>query len=335
MGVATVLGFKQRKTIFHVIILFAVLFTTASAPAKTSGTSPGITVLVSINPLYLAVKEAFADIVNTELLLSATVNPHHYSLKPSEAKKLRTADMVVWIGPELELFLIKPLQQRTAQAQTVFAALPWLKARQADRLLRINQLRETAADDHVHQHNDVEPALRSAKTQSESQQAIATIDPHLWLSKSLMILVIQGIQQRLTELHPELTNSLNMSVNSFTERLRSQWVSPLLKTKKFISYHNSFDYLAADTGFAIVDVMTTNTELRPGAHRVLAVKKLTATGDICLITEPQFKGGILTKLLDQDSEKIVEIDPMGRTYSRYSDFLADTLNRLAHCGKAN
>ena len=43
------------------------------------------------------------------LLVSGGASPHDYSLKPSEARAIDQAQVVFWIGPDLESFLIRPL----------------------------------------------------------------------------------------------------------------------------------------------------------------------------------------------------------------------------------
>ena len=35
-----------------------------------------------------------------------------YDLRPSDVRRLRQADLVIWVGPELERFLVKPLDCR-------------------------------------------------------------------------------------------------------------------------------------------------------------------------------------------------------------------------------
>ena len=285
-------------------------------PAKASEAN----IVVSIYPLYLAVQEAFSNQVNVEVLLPARVSPHHYALKPSEMKRLKTADLFVWVGPELENFLVKPVQQQLSADRSVFSVLDWLQTNKPDGLLRVNQSRSES-------HSRFADSPRTANAQNKT-----LTDPHIWLSQELVISAIFGIQQRLAIIYPDKASSLQQSAEIFAERLRQQPSHSPLRDKKFISYHNGFDYLAKDAGFSIIDVMTTNTDLRPGAKPLVSIRNRVEQDSICLITEPQFSSGVVTKLVENGSIEVIEVDPTGGDYTRYSEFLSNTLAKLGRCG---
>ena len=62
-------------------------------------------VLTSIKPLQL-IAAAVQDGVGTpDVLLPAGASPHHYTLRPSDLRQVKEADLVYWIGPDLEGFL--------------------------------------------------------------------------------------------------------------------------------------------------------------------------------------------------------------------------------------
>ena len=48
-------------------------------------------------------------ITDTEVLVPAGASPHDYSLKPSDVQKLKSAEMVVWIGEDVDAFLDKSI----------------------------------------------------------------------------------------------------------------------------------------------------------------------------------------------------------------------------------
>ena len=43
------------------------------------------------------------------LILDRTASPHRYSLSPKKAKQTQEADIIFWVGPYIETFLIKPI----------------------------------------------------------------------------------------------------------------------------------------------------------------------------------------------------------------------------------
>ena len=76
-------------------------------------------VLTSIKPLQL-IAAAVQDGVGTpDVLLPAGASPHHYTLRPSDLRQVKEADLVYWIGPDLEGFLPTVLEGRKGKSVAV------------------------------------------------------------------------------------------------------------------------------------------------------------------------------------------------------------------------
>ena len=85
-------------------------------------------VVTSIRPLGF-IAAAIADgVMPTQVLLPDGASPHDYALKPSDIKRLRDADLVVWIGPEMESFLVKPTQQLEKSKNLSLSTLPTVRS---------------------------------------------------------------------------------------------------------------------------------------------------------------------------------------------------------------
>lgn len=313
-----------------IIFAIALLPLPAAAFAGNLSVQPAqlINVLVTINPLYIAVKEAFADKINVELLMPASSSPHHFTLKPSDALKLNSADLVIWVGPELEQSLVKLIAKRAPSDSDVFSALQWLQAERSSSLLKVNQLRRSKVPEKFNSHDHLHGV------QHEHGHAGNHIDPHFWLSRDLVASVIQGINLHLGERYPAMADALQQSADRYTSKLKSLALAQPTIDKEFISYHNGFDYLAREAGLSITDVMTTNPEIKPGAGHLAAIREKLQSGNICFITEPQFKRGILVKLLQGNSSDLIELDPIGRGFNTYSDYLKSLYKKLTACGAA-
>lgn len=71
-------------------------------------------VVTSMKPLGF-IAAAIADgVTETRVLLPDGASEHDYSLRPSDVKRLQNADLVVWIGPEMEAFMDKSTQSIAA-----------------------------------------------------------------------------------------------------------------------------------------------------------------------------------------------------------------------------
>ncbi|WP_299667753.1 zinc ABC transporter substrate-binding protein [uncultured Psychromonas sp.] len=73
-------------------------------------------VAVSIKPIHSLVSGVMEG-VGTPQLIVKSGSPHGYTLRPSEARTLSHADLVIWVGHELESFLDKPLKTLAKDAK--------------------------------------------------------------------------------------------------------------------------------------------------------------------------------------------------------------------------
>lgn len=85
-------------------------------------------ILASLRPLALVAQEVIAEAgLEDQVLVESVVGPgqsaHHLALRLSQLRRLADADLVVWIGPELEQFLVKPIAAKPAQQVLEFAGL--------------------------------------------------------------------------------------------------------------------------------------------------------------------------------------------------------------------
>ena len=80
-----------------------------------------VDVLASIKPLGLLAETVVGNRGNVSILLPKGASAHHYQLRYSDRENLSEADIVLWIGKDLETFLAKPISQR--QKSTINASL--------------------------------------------------------------------------------------------------------------------------------------------------------------------------------------------------------------------
>ena len=83
-------------------------------------------------------------------------SPHGFALKPSHAKMLQEADLIFWVGEDLENFLIKPLNSIAKKAEKIelmeIKGLKKLKFREKNIF--------DGHDDHGHEEEDDEQQTR-------------------------------------------------------------------------------------------------------------------------------------------------------------------------------
>ena len=88
---------KLAKSLFFGPMLGLLLF---SAPLKAE-----INVVTSIKPLHSLTSYIMDGVGEPELIIDGVASPHNFQIKPSHAKMLQNADLVIWVGEDLESFL--------------------------------------------------------------------------------------------------------------------------------------------------------------------------------------------------------------------------------------
>ena len=84
----------------------AVSATLLSAPMMANAD-----ILASVKPLGFIVSSIADGVTGTQVLVPAGASPHDYNLKLSDIQKVKSADLVVWIGEDVDSFLDKPITQ--------------------------------------------------------------------------------------------------------------------------------------------------------------------------------------------------------------------------------
>lgn len=106
------------------LTLIFLLFPVFCLPAFAAKPLTKPLIVSSIRPLALLVENLAGDLVDSEVLLQPGDSPHHLALRVSQVRKLAEAELVVWVGPEFELFLEKPLVNKASLALASLVKTP-------------------------------------------------------------------------------------------------------------------------------------------------------------------------------------------------------------------
>ena len=100
----------KKSSIIITILSFLTLFTSANADIK---------VVASIKPIHSLASYLMDGVAKPDLIVDGYASPHGFAMKPSHAKMLQDADIVFWVGEDLENFLEKPLDSIAAKAEKI------------------------------------------------------------------------------------------------------------------------------------------------------------------------------------------------------------------------
>jgi len=266
--------------------LLAVVMLTLSIPAI--GAPPKV--LATIAPVHSLVSGVMQGVSAPELLLSADQSPHHYSLRPSQARALLTADLVVWIGSEVEGFLTETLRTHGIRALALIES-PGLRIHR-----RVGHT-ESSSDEHDH----VE----------------ATRDGHIWLDPLNAAVMTKSIAEELARIDPD--NAGIYAANSIRLRQRLEeldqtlaiQLAPLAGRSAFVS-HDAYRYLTLRYGLAPSIPVVDSPEIPPGVKKVRRLlEEIRAEQPRCVFTEPQAPAAVINRLAESVGAKMVVLDPLG------------------------
>ena len=92
------------------ILSFLTIFVPANAEIK---------VVTSIKPIHSLASYLMDGVAKPDLIVDGYASPHGFALKPTHAKMLQEADLIFWVGEDLENFLEKPLKSIAKKAEKI------------------------------------------------------------------------------------------------------------------------------------------------------------------------------------------------------------------------
>lgn len=257
----------------------------------------GSEVVASIQPLHSLVASVMQGVAEPLLLVRGGGSPHDYALRPSDARALADARVVFWIGPELETFMVKPLQS----AQGKVRSIALLDAPGVTVLpLRSGGAREARQDQPGHGHG-----------------ANTGRDAHIWLDPSNAAAMARRVVAVLGEADPEHRADYERNGSLLIERLEelnrrlAAELEPV-KQRPFIVFHDAYRYFEQRYGLNAVGAITLGPEQRPGAKRVAEIQaRIRSSGVRCVFSEPQFQPALVETVIAGSSARTGVLDPLG------------------------
>lgn len=284
-------------------------------------------ILASIRPIALLAQELSAGLpVQVSTLVPAGATTHDYALSPADLARLRTAQLVVWLGAPGEPYLRKVMTQQAND-------LRW--GEQPD-LLQL-PLRAALHDDHD-DHSDHKDHGQESKAGAADKHGHSGFDPHLWWSSANALVLARALEQRIARDRPQWSATLQQNRAALETRLHQQLNEQRHRFaagyKPFLLAHDAFFYLEEDLGIASEAALVLDPENRPGLKHLLELKQRVAQQSIgCVLTGALVPDSLIDKIDGQPPLLRLSIDELGWDYrgERYSDWLALTYGKVMEC----
>ncbi|WP_375588744.1 zinc ABC transporter substrate-binding protein [Hoeflea alexandrii] len=302
--------------------------------------SAEVKVVASIKPIHSLVAAVMEGVGEPGLIIEGAGSPHTYALKPSQAQMLEQANVVFWIGHELEAFLEKPLETVGANAKSIelIDAHDLLKLgfREGGAFEKHDHADEAGHDDHAHEaeathdhdhektadaahdhdHDHDHDHEKTAEAGHEGHDHGA-FDAHVWLDPVNAKAMVHEIEEALVEADPANAAKYEANAEAVTAKLDtliaevSSELEPV-KGKGFIVFHDGYQYFENRFGVTASGSITVSPEVMPGAERITEIRaRVQELGAACVFAEPQFEPKLVSTVTEGTNAKAGVIDPLG------------------------
>ncbi|MBS7519755.1 zinc ABC transporter substrate-binding protein ZnuA [Serratia ureilytica] len=290
--------------------------------------SASAAVVTTIRPLGF-IASAIADgVTPTEVLLPDGASPHDFALRPSDIQRLRSADLVLWVGPDMEAFLTKALVPISATRKLAISELPavkplLMKGEDDDDHDHAGEAHNHADDDHGHHHGEY--------------------NMHVWLSPEVAKVTAIAIHDRLLELMPQNKDKLDANLRQFeklltqTDKNVGNMLTPV-QGKGYFVFHDAYGYFEKHYGLSPLGHFTVNPEIQPGAQRLHQIRtQLVEQKAVCVFAEPQFRPAVINAVAKGTTVRSGTLDPLGIGIAlgkdSYGKFLTQLSSQYVSCLK--
>lgn len=237
------------------------------------------------------------------------------------------ADLLVWIGPQLESFLAKPvahlMEQRANLQLTKVEGMTLLKQRGGGAW-------DAEHDEAAHGHDD-----------NHDLDHDLDINPHLWLSPQNARLIVRVVAARLQKIDPQNSDLYADNRQKLEEQIRltetriTEQLAPF-RAKPYLVFHDAYHYFESAFGLNAIGSIRVSADRAPGAKRLIQLRqKIAASKAVCLFLEPQLGQETAHKLTLNSKIRLGLLDPLGTQQAQaekgWFKLMTDLSNNLASC----
>ena len=240
-----------------------------------------INVAATFPPVHSLVAAVMMNVDMPVLINQEASQSHHaYELKTGEAKRIAKADVIFWIGPDMETFMpnaLKNIAKKSVVSVPLMIDTPDLTI------------------------------LPSARGQGAQ-------DVHIWLNPDNTIKMVGHIADVLSKADPENQKRYRENAQKFQKTiatLKDYKVKPAESMPTVVSLHDGYQYLFDYMRLNGSTSLVIDTDRLTGPKTLQQAKNdIAALHPTCLIVEPGMKNRTIRALTD-DQYRLIYMEPMG------------------------
>ena len=341
---------KNLKKIPFILSILSLLTFFSPANAETK-------VVASIKPIHSLASYLMDGISKPGLIVDGYASPHGFAMKPSHAKMLQEADLIFWVGEDLESFLEKPLKSIAKKAEKI--ELMEIKGLNKLKFRERNIFEEH--DDHGHKEDDHDDHAKKEDDHGHDDEhkkdghddhghddehkedghddhgheghAHGEYDPHIWLDPSNAKVILNEMAEHLIEKDQKnasvYKNNLKKALKDL-DKLTKDVKSELNKDFKSIVFHDAYQYFEKRFDVNVLGAFTVNTDVMPGAEQLAEIREIIEHDKVsCVFSEPQFNPDIINAVAKDMNISTGVLDPLGATLNPGKDLYFDLISNMS------
>ncbi len=351
----------MKKTALFLGITCSTSIAHADAPA----------IITDIAPVQSLAAMVSGDLGVPSRLMTQAGSTHDLALKPSQAREIAKADLIIWVGPDLS-----PGLERSFDA--LAPDVVRLTLSETDGTIRLNYRdaddfgldhhddehadehghkedhdeEHDHADEHKdeHEHDEEHDHADEHKDEhadehghdDEHDHAHDGVDPHLWLDPANAAVWVDAIAKALSDLDPE--NATTYMANA--ESAKSEIVSLQttieaqlneLEGAPLLVAHDAYQYFEAAFDLEVLGSVSDSDAKASGPARLAELKELVEEQKpACIILDPSTDTDLVAAVADS-SVPTIAVDPAGTDLpegsGQYAALMGGMAQALVDCAK--
>jgi zinc/manganese transport system substrate-binding protein len=268
-----------------ILTLLLLVFAASTARAE-------LRVVTTTTDLAALVRIVGGDQVEVEALCRGYQDPHYLEAKPSHMTRLRRADLLVYIGLELEVGWLPLLVDGSRN--------PKLRAGNAGHLNASEGLdiRDIPTSPVSRSQGDVHPLG----------------NPHYWLDPHNQVVIANSIARRLTELDPDQAAGFEANRAAFETRMLDSiaaWEERLggWRGLQIVCYHQQWEYLLGWLGIEVMDYIENKPGIPPSPRHIAQLREAMERERIPLVLISNFFEPAHARRVAESSDATLAILP--------------------------
>lgn len=288
------------------ITLLLTCMLTAVAPAKVS-------VVTSLPDLADFAQQVGGDKVKVDYIVRGNQNPHFVEVKPSYMLKLKSADIFLTIGMELELWAPQIVDGSRNERLDVV---------------------------------DLSKGVQKLEVPGKVDASLGDVhrfgNPHYWLDPRNVKTLLDEIVASLVKVSPADEQFFRANAEAYWKKLDAkiaQWEATMkpFRGSKVITFHKSWSYFAHWLGLEVVDQVEPKPGIQPSpGHTAELIQKVRTQNIKAIIVEPYFDTSAPEQIARSSNAKVLQLPTSvggvdeAKDYITMMDYTITTLAAALH-----